>query len=265
MKRKYNYHCGDSVGNYGVIFIEDINPVSSISASGKRHTYRQCRFLCPSCHKPFIAREENVRRGATKQCSFCGHRSAGEKTKKYYNYNEQIGPDKDVVYITEVPPINIYPTTAVRRAIFYNKKENVFFETDIRNVLRGDSSGSRISQGERYIRQSLDELKIGYIQQYTFNDLVAPDTNIHLRFDFYLPDYNCCIEYDGEQHFQYVEGWHKSIEDFEQSKYRDFLKDEYCQINNIFLWRIPYTELNKICTNFILAGLKNLQKKGQVH
>jgi hypothetical protein len=28
-----------------------------------------------------------------------------------------------------------------------------------------------------------------------------PNSDILLRFDFYLPDYNTLIEYDGKQHF----------------------------------------------------------------
>ena len=35
-----------------------------------------------------------------------------------------------------------------------------------------------------------------------FNEL----KNSHPRFDFYLPDYNLIIEYDGEQHFKEVRG-----------------------------------------------------------
>ena len=27
-------------------------------------------------------------------------------------------------------------------------------------------------------------------------------------YDFYLPDLNICIEYDGKQHFQFVGTWH---------------------------------------------------------
>lgn len=41
-----------------------------------------------------------------------------------------------------------------------------------------------------------------YIIQYNECRLIYP-----LVFDFYLPDYNICIEYDGIQHFKPIEKW----------------------------------------------------------
>ena len=61
----------------------------------------------------------------------------------------------------------------------------------------------KTSRGEEKVKEVLDKLKITYKQQYTFKDCINPNTGYLLRFDFYLPDYNCCIEYDGIQHFKY--------------------------------------------------------------
>jgi len=44
---------------------------------------------------------------------------------------------------------------------------------------------------------------INFISQYKFKDCIFPDTKYPAIFDFYLPDKNICIEYDGEQHFYY--------------------------------------------------------------
>ena len=55
------------------------------------------------------------------------------------------------------------------------------------------------SSGERKVRITLEQLKIEYKQQYSFSE--CKRINL-LKFDFYLPDYNCCVEYDGEQHFE---------------------------------------------------------------
>lgn len=62
------------------------------------------------------------------------------------------------------------------------------------------SCGCLQSLGEFKIKQSLEELKIPFIKEKTFPELVS-DNNVPLRFDFYLPQYNLIIEYDGEQHF----------------------------------------------------------------
>jgi len=66
-----------------------------------------------------------------------------------------------------------------------------------------------------------------------------------LPFDFYLPYYNTCIEYDGEFHY---ENRFNNLKEFENVKKRDTIKTKYCQDNNIQLIRIPYWNYNNIET-----------------
>ena len=94
----------------------------------------------------------------------------------------------------------------------------------------------RESKGEEEIRQYLIENKIKYIKQYTFNGC----KNINkLPFDFYLPDYNTCIEYDGIQHFKPIEHFGGNI-GFLKLKQNDSIKANFCLKNNISLIRISY-------------------------
>lgn len=119
------------------------------------------------------------------------------------------------------------------------------------------SCGCLLSQGEQVIKNILQELDIKYQAQKTFEGCKNPQTNTKLRFDFYLPKYNCCIEYDGIQHFiQQDKRWIR--EDLHQIQYRDEIKNLYCQNNNIHLIRIPYTELNKINKDYLLDKIKNI-------
>ena len=62
-----------------------------------------------------------------------------------------------------------------------------------------------------------------------------------LKFDFYLPLYNVCIEYDGEQHFERYR-FEKDNNRLNIRKIRDQIKTEYCKNNNIKLIRIKYNE-----------------------
>lgn len=94
------------------------------------------------------------------------------------------------------------------------------------------------SKGEKLIQSTLDELEVNYTIQYVFDDLGRK--NQRLPFDFYLPELNTLIEYDGIQHFEdvaYFGGQYKLTE----QKRRDALKNEYADRNNINLLRIPYT------------------------
>ena len=57
------------------------------------------------------------------------------------------------------------------------------------------------SKGERSIRIILKNLNIKFESEKKFCDLRH---KYCLFFDFYLPDYNACIEFDGEQHFAHL-------------------------------------------------------------
>lgn len=102
------------------------------------------------------------------------------------------------------------------------------------------------SKGEREIRLWLEVKNINYISQYRFNDC----RNIRpLPFDFYLPYYNTCIEFDGEQHYRLQENsLFGDSEEFNKRQLHDLIKTNYC--NGLFdrpkLIRIKYSEINQI-------------------
>lgn len=58
------------------------------------------------------------------------------------------------------------------------------------------------SYGSKKIKEILIENNINFITEKTFPTCKFPDTNASARFDFYLPDYNMVIEFDGIQHFK---------------------------------------------------------------
>lgn len=101
------------------------------------------------------------------------------------------------------------------------------------------SCGCIKSEPEEIIRRILERYSIQYIRQKQF--IKCRDKN-PLYYDFYLPDYNLAIEYDGEFHFRDIEG----INDLEYSKRRDAIKTQYCEENDILLLRIPYWEKDNI-------------------
>lgn len=95
------------------------------------------------------------------------------------------------------------------------------------------------TKGENRIIKFLEDNDIKYEFQKKFDDL----KNINqLAYDFYIPSLNILIEYDGEFHYQNI----FNNDNFEMSKIRDNLKNEYAQNNNIKLIRIPYWDFDKI-------------------
>lgn len=105
------------------------------------------------------------------------------------------------------------------------------------------SCGCAKSKGEEKIISVLLEAQIPFITQKRFDTCVFPETNRHLVFDFYLPEQNILIEYDGEQHFHKVKN---DRYDYEGIVARDNYKNQWCKENNIPLIRIPYTDYDKI-------------------
>lgn len=110
------------------------------------------------------------------------------------------------------------------------------------------------SMGEVRVREWLDGHNIRYEIQKRFDDCRDKKP---LPFDFYLPDHNICIEYDGQQHFNpyafHKDGAKEAEERFEITKIHDRIKNEYCKNKGIRLIRIPYNNSIKNQLDLLLA------------
>lgn len=94
------------------------------------------------------------------------------------------------------------------------------------------------SHGEKEIKSYLENHCIKFKTQFTFDGC----KNIfYLPFDFYLPDYNVCIEYDGEQHYRPID-FFGGQEGFMKRQHNDNIKSDFCLNNNIILLRIRYDD-----------------------
>lgn len=93
----------------------------------------------------------------------------------------------------------------------------------------------RKSSGELIIENYLTKNNIQFIPQHRYSD--CKDKK-ELPFDFYLPDYNTIIEFDGQLHYVPRYGEEK----LKNTQYHDEIKNQYCKDNNIKLIRIPYWE-----------------------
>jgi very-short-patch-repair endonuclease/ribosomal protein S27AE len=108
------------------------------------------------------------------------------------------------------------------------------------------------SKGETKILNWLSLNKIKFIPEKRFSTCKNKKT---LPFDFFLPDHNLIIEYDGLQHF--LSGICKrfSKKRIDKIRHHDCIKNEFCIENHINLLRIPYTEFSRI--EIILESILN--------
>ncbi len=95
------------------------------------------------------------------------------------------------------------------------------------------------SKGEIIINEYLTNKKIKFTRQKTFEGCKSKSL---LYFDFYIPDFNLCIEYDGEFHYKPIFG----IKYLKETIQRDNIKNIFCMNKNIRLLRIPYSDFEKI-------------------
>ena len=93
-------------------------------------------------------------------------------------------------------------------------------------------------------RQLLKELYNSYI---ILEEVKLPgSTELHrksvLYLDFYIPSIKLGVEVHGQQHYEYCTFFHKSKADFLKSKARDEDKITWCELNDIKLVTLKYTE-----------------------
>lgn len=96
----------------------------------------------------------------------------------------------------------------------------------------------KVSKGEHKIAMWLESHNIPYEVQYKFDDCKDQKS---LPFDFYLPQYNVCIEFDGEQHFRPI-NFFGGEEKFKRQQLHDKIKNEYCKSKDIPLLRISFNQ-----------------------
>lgn len=192
------------------------------------------KVKCVYCGCIFLMRADNILEGR-------GHLSCLQKQieRQPKKTQEQFIQELNKV-CTTIIPLGEY-TKGYDKIEFKCTVCNNKWKARIDHVLYGDSGCPycKKSKGEQKIENFLKKNHIQYIHQYRFDDCkdILP-----LPFDFYLPDCNTCIEFDGEQHMRPAFG----EKTFYKTVLHDKMKDNYCKWNNINLIRIPHTDFNNI-------------------
>lgn len=99
------------------------------------------------------------------------------------------------------------------------------------------------SKGEKQVRDWLENNNIEYMSQKEFDGLIGLGGG-NLSYDFYVPDQNILIEYQGEFHDGTAN--QQTKEEFEYAKEHDRRKHQYAIDNNIKLVEIWYWDKNNM-------------------
>jgi hypothetical protein len=122
------------------------------------------------------------------------------------------------------------------KVIITCKKHGDFLQTPDKHLQGCGCPNCRSSRGELEIKNILEDRNIIFEKEKRFPNCRNERS---LPFDFYLPDYNLCIEYQGQQHFAPVPCWGKSKR-LDYTKNNDNIKREFCKDNNIGYLEICY-------------------------
>lgn len=109
-------------------------------------------------------------------------------------------------------------------------------------LIDNDNSCKYCDHGSKYeqlIGILLDKKNIRYIREY----LDIWNGHYH-RFDFFLPDRNMIIEYNGQQHYEPIE-YFGGEEQFRLRQERDKEKEQYCQDKNLQLIVFNYQQTSE--------------------
>ena len=191
-------------------------------------------ITCPK-HGDFLQTPSDHLKG--RGCPICGKEKKAEGRKKT---QQEFIDQANKVHRNKFDYSKTNYTFSNEKVIITCPKHGDFLQTPNDHLAGRGCPKCRESRGERYVSEFLTAEGIKNTPQRKFKDcssLSAKGACTLLPFDFYLPDYNTCIEYDGKQHFEPVFGQ----KDFENTKRTDELKTKYCKENGIKLIRIKYT------------------------
>ena len=197
-----------------------------------KNSREKITIICPN-HGEFYPAPGNFLLGSG--CPKCSSIEQHEKQKKSVEdfINDSIKVHGDKYDYSEVK----YSGGKVFVEIIC-KKHGAFHQSP-NNHQRGNGCPfCKSSKGENQIRLILDNLEVRYFTQHTFDGLVDKRK---LKCDFYLPDSNMVIEFNGKQHYEEVKTW-GGKEALNEVQRRDELKRVFLKSVNIKLLEIPYTE-----------------------
>lgn len=214
---------------------------------------RHAKWLCRcDCGKLTFVQSAELKNGRTKSCGCLAKESAAALAYKLGKNNFQ-----------DLTGKKFGKLTVLKQGDYYQRQVQWICKCDCGNLttvrttylLNGHTTScgcnrqwgnGRTSKGEEKIIELLKTENIIFEREKQFPDLKKNGN--FLRCDFYLPEQNIVLEFNGIGHYQFTNFFHKTPQDFQKRQEYDRHKISYCLSHGITIYCIPYWELNKITT-----------------
>lgn len=200
------------------------------------------KFLCLVHNEIFYETPENVLR-LNRGCKKCGKEKFRSKRafgisksqEKINNMNRHIHINSNK-YVNTKTKMNFYCDECLNN---WDSTLEYLFYTNCNCPFCNPKS-----KGEGKISIFLNNNNIIYEKEKTFKGLLGLG-NGYLKYDFYIPEYNLLIEYQGEQHNRPFDKFGGENQ-LKRQQEHDKRKRQYAKNNNIELLEIWYWDFNNI-------------------
>ena len=218
--------------------IEILTPYTKVTSD------YQCR--CKTCGHIWYANGSSIIQGRV-GCKECYRRNKTLTHEEFVKEISEINSDIEIIgeYIKSTIPIKCKCKICGH-----------IWETRSSNLHYTGCPACKISHGERLIKTFLENNKISFCCQKKYKTLLGINGK-KLSYDFYLPEYNLLIEFQGKQHEQPIE-YFGGEEKFKVQQEHDRRKREYAKLHNINLLEIWYYDINNI-KKILIETLNNLK------
>lgn len=212
------------------------------------HQYWICKCDCGNIVE---VNSDNLRRGLTQSCG-CLHSEITHQLNFKDITGQKFGKLTPMEYFVE-------NSKTYWRCRCECGNECIVSRNNLINLHTQSCGCINYSIGENNIAQILKENNIEFKTEYIFSDLPQR------RFDFYLPQHNRLIEFDGVQHTKFNNTWYQTKEEFLNAIKRDIEKNQYALEHQIELIRIPHTMRDKLTLELLLSNqylIKEVENNG---
>lgn len=191
-------------------------------------------------HGDFIQNAANHIKGYG--CPMCRYVKLSEKKKKS---QEQFIADARKVHGDYYDYSRVEYHGCFTKVKIICPRHGLFEQTPATHLKGSGCPICRKSKGEERISAWLKENNIKHDAQYKIPNESILCKNKYFVVDFYLPNHNTIIEYNGQQHYEPVYLW-GGEEKLESQKERDNALRQYCKEHKTKLIEIPFSRFDDI-------------------
>lgn len=227
--------CGNKKALYTEQWVQTHTPLPYHYVTGYLSMSKKCTFHCDKCNTDFLQTPGRLINQKIFGCGCCP-----TKRKTHDEFLRELGEE----CLKEYEVLDEYDTIDKKINFKHKPCQTIFKLSPYQFITRHNKQYCPLcyfkkSKGELSIANFLEVNEIDYQKEFVFPDLPKR------FFDFFLPQDNSVIEYDGEQHFFAVD-FFGGEEALQATKKRDQEKNQYCLTNNIKVYRIPYYDYDNI-------------------